>query len=146
MARTDLSMMYAASVAGFAGGGAVHQALYEWHVVPQLPNLQSVPLHWWAGLMLPSVLGVLLPAALVRSRTCFVRATFFGGLASHLLATLLAWAHRPGRSKSLALEAPAEWWTLGLLLHFVYAGMALALGLLALRVIRWHLGLRPRAT
>ena len=84
--------------------------LYQMLIVPRLPRWQSVPLVWWALVVAPVVLVILV----VGSRAKNLADVFSSGLVAAVFSTLYAaWAaqtRQPGHLKSLALESPLEFW------------------------------------
>lgn len=84
--------------------------LYQTLVVPRLPRWRSVPLHWWVLVESPILVGALL---IGWWRASFKQLLLPSAVAALLTASYLAWAAhtgQPGHFKSLANEAPRQFW------------------------------------
>ena len=118
-------------ITAFGLGGLISQGVYEWLVVPRLPEPGSAPLHSWLASMLPLASAVVLLAAAARTYLELSLAAVAGGLARHTLETVFASLGRPGHVKSSALEAPPLlWWSRDLL----WSVTVVAVSLLVVRI------------
>jgi ankyrin repeat protein len=116
------------AAAGIVAATAVSQPLlYERLVVPRLSGLSGVPLVWWLGLALPVLLVALSLGWMARS---WSQSFAVAGLAAVGSQAYLHWAAasgRPGLHKSLAIEAPLDHWTVGVLAMFLLLSLPIVL-------------------
>ena len=89
------------------------QVFYRFLVVPRLGEWQSVPLHQWLIVSLPAVLAGLIGGAYLPRGQRLVAAPL-GAIGTLGYLTLAAVLQSPGHGKSLALEAPGQFWGSGL--------------------------------
>lgn len=119
---------------GLVIGTIVSDAVvYRLFVVPRLGEQQFVPVSVWLVGASPIILAGLAGGAFLTRWLHIVSGAVLSAIAVQGYGHAAAVLHSPGWGKSLALEAPLEFWTTGLLLVVVAFGVLLLLG----RAVRW---------
>jgi hypothetical protein len=118
---------------GLVIGTIVSDAVvYRLFVVPRLGEQQLVPVSVWLVGASPIIFAGLAGGALLTRWFHTVAGAALSAIAVQGYGHAAAVLHSPGWGKSLALEAPLEFWTIGLLLVVFAFGVLLLLG----RVVR----------
>jgi hypothetical protein len=117
--RTRAIFVVAAALVLCAAALLSQQVLYERLVVPHLAGIQEVPIAWWLGVAAPVLVTGVLLGCLARSWPEALLVAALGALGLHVYGQWLAESGRPGWHKNLAVEAPLEYWTLGLVQVFL---------------------------
>jgi hypothetical protein len=137
-----MSKRVALFIDGYAVGAAValvigtvvsDEVVYRFFVVPRLGEQQFVPASVWLVAVSPIILMGLLGGAFLTRWLHVVSGAVLSAIAVQGYGHAAAVLHSPGWGKSLALEAPLEFWTIGVLLVAVAFGVLLLLG----RAVRW---------
>lgn len=97
-----------------------YQIIYRTLIVPRLPNWNRVPLVWWILALLPVIAVCVIAGTKVKSflEVCVLSLT--GALCGNIYGYFVAVTNQPGLKKSLAIEAPVEYWTLDLLSNVLF--------------------------
>jgi hypothetical protein len=109
------------------------QVVYRLFIVPRLGEQQFVPADVWLVGVSPIILMGLLGGAFLTRWLHVVSGAVLSAIAVQGYGHAAAVLHSPGWGKSLALEAPLDFWTTGVLLVVVAFGVLLLLG----RAVRW---------
>jgi hypothetical protein len=138
MAKHKIPLRYY-TVATFAISAAVMLSdlvIYGQFVVPSLQNLKHVPKLWWILVLSPVWLCCLLIGAKSNGITQLMIVSFFSAVGSLAYLHIAATAHQPGHLKSLAVEDPFIFWTIGLLVTAILYLFILSLGFISAKLIK----------
>ena len=95
------------------------QIIYKYLIVPQLNRLHHVPYTWWIGVFSPILLcGIIIGLKTKNKRELIIisiLAAFLSVFYNHVAAA----THQPGHLKSIAIESPIEFWTIGSLISII---------------------------
>ena len=117
--RVRVSFVVAAALAPVAAAMLSQHVAYETLVVPQLASVRHVSVVWWVGVAAPVILAALVGGWMAKSWREVVAAAALGAVGLQGYGQWLAQTGRPGWYKSFAVEAPVEYWTIGLLQVFL---------------------------
>ena len=128
MAKVRTTFVVGAALVTVAAAMLSQHALYEWIVVPKLESVRQVPIAWWLGVVAPIVLASLVAGWKARSCQETLTIAALGAVGLRVYEKWLAENGRPGWYKSFAVEAPLQFWTLGLLQVFVFLVVLASIG------------------
>jgi hypothetical protein len=112
--------------------------LYQKLILPKLPEIQSVPVEWWIGMLIPLVLvGLLLgySCGSIRSALSCASGGTVGLIAYEFV---MAWLNQPGHLKSWANEDSVYFFTTHALIVFVVVLLVVLAGFGTNRLIDYR--------
>ena len=128
MKKLFLLKLIAMSALLFLAMMASHFLIYKAHVLPQLPNLKSVPLSWWLGVFAPELIVFLFFGFSFKSwRELFVFSVV-AGLIQQIFAYLMSNWNEPGYLKSY--ESAIFHWTIGIMAVSLISAVLFSIGML----------------
>lgn len=128
MKKLFLIKLIAMSILLFLAKMAGHFLIYKAHIVPQLPNLKSVPLSWWLGAFAPELIVFLIFGfSLKLWRELFIFSVV-AGFIQQLFVYLMSNWNEPGYLKSD--ESAIFHWTIGLVAVSLIAAVLFSIGML----------------
>jgi hypothetical protein len=103
-----------------------HFLIYKALIVPQLPNLRSVPLSWWTGAFAPVLFVFLIFGISLKSWRELILFSILAAFVQKIFGYLMSTWNEVGHLKSF--EAPIFDWTVGLVVGTVMSAVLFTVG------------------
>jgi hypothetical protein len=128
MKKLFLIKLIAMSALLFLAMMASHFLIYKVYIVPQLPNLKSVPLSWWLGAFAPELIIFLIFGYSLKSWQELLVFSLIAGFIQQIFVYLMSNWNEPGYLKSY--ESAIFHWTVGLVVVGIISAILFSIGML----------------
>lgn len=112
------------------------QILYKHLIVPQLNRLHYVPYILWIGVFSPILLCGIIIGLITKNKRELIMVSILAAFLSVCYNHIAAATHQPGHLKSIAIESPIEFWTIGSLISMILYIVLLGSGFVIARFFK----------
>jgi hypothetical protein len=134
MKRLFLIKLLAMATLLFLAMMVSHFFIYKTHIVPELPNLKSVPLSWWVGAFAPDLVVYLIFGFSLKSLREVLVFSVFAAFVQQIFVYIMSNWNEPGYLK--AYESVLFHWTVGLITASILSAMLFSIGMLIAKAVK----------